>query len=57
MCSLTKAFVKFREKEMGKGGMMKGSDMASTFSFPAPQRSGVELRGGQLPQGRNAAAV
>ena len=30
------AFVEKREKEMGKGGMMKGSDMASTFSFLRP---------------------
>ena len=29
-------FVAKREKEMGKGGMMKGSDMASTFSFLRP---------------------
>jgi len=30
------AFVEMREKEMAKGGMMKGSDMASTFSFLRP---------------------
>lgn len=29
-------FVQHREKEMGKGGMMKGGDMASTFSFLRP---------------------
>ena len=29
-------FVKFREQEMGKSGMMKGADMASTFSFLRP---------------------
>ena len=28
--------VKKREKEMGKGGMMKGKDLASTFSFLRP---------------------
>ena len=28
--------VKFREMQMGKGGMMKGQDMASTFSFLRP---------------------
>jgi polyhydroxyalkanoate synthase len=29
-------FVKFREMQMGKGGMMKGQDLASTFSFLRP---------------------
>ncbi len=29
-------FVKYREQEMGKGGLMKGSDLASTFSFLRP---------------------
>ena len=33
---IDEAFVQKREKEMGKGGMMKGSDMASTFSFLRP---------------------
>ncbi|MBP9907542.1 MAG: class I poly(R)-hydroxyalkanoic acid synthase, partial [Rhodoferax sp.] len=33
---IDEAFVAKREKEMGKGGMMKGSDMASTFSFLRP---------------------
>jgi polyhydroxyalkanoate synthase len=28
--------VKYREMEMGKGGMMKGQDLASTFSFLRP---------------------
>ena len=28
--------VKYREKEMGKGGIMKGKDLASTFSFLRP---------------------
>ena len=28
--------VKFREMQMGKGGLMKGQDMASTFSFLRP---------------------
>jgi len=30
------AVVKFREMQMGKGGLMKGRDMASTFSFLRP---------------------
>ncbi len=30
------AFVQYREKEMGKGGLMKGQDLASTFSFLRP---------------------
>ncbi len=30
------SFVKFREAEMGKGGLMKGGDLASTFSFLRP---------------------
>ena len=29
-------FVKYREKEMGKGGLMKGQDLSSTFSFLRP---------------------
>ena len=33
---IDEAFVKYREKEMGKGGMMKGQDLASTFSFLRP---------------------
>jgi len=33
---IDEAFVQKREKEMGKGGMMKGGDMASTFSFLRP---------------------
>ena len=33
---IDEAFVKFREKEMGKGGLMKGQDLASTFSFLRP---------------------
>ena len=33
---IDEAFVKFREMEMGKGGMMKGQDLASTFSFLRP---------------------
>ena len=28
--------MQYREKEMGKGGMMKGQDLASTFSFLRP---------------------
>ena len=33
---IDEAFVKYREKEMGKGGLMKGNDLASTFSFLRP---------------------
>ncbi|MES2947555.1 MAG: class I poly(R)-hydroxyalkanoic acid synthase [Pseudomonadota bacterium] len=33
---IDEAFVQFREKEMGKGGLMKGGDLASTFSFLRP---------------------
>ena len=33
---IDEAFVKFREMEMGKGGLMKGGDLASTFSFLRP---------------------
>ena len=33
---IDEAFVKYREKEMGKGGLMKGQDLASTFSFLRP---------------------
>ncbi len=33
---IDEAFVKYREGEMGKGGMMKGTDLASTFSFLRP---------------------
>ncbi|MDE2418107.1 MAG: class I poly(R)-hydroxyalkanoic acid synthase, partial [Burkholderiales bacterium] len=33
---IDEAFVQFREKEMGKGGLMKGQDLASTFSFLRP---------------------
>jgi polyhydroxyalkanoate synthase len=29
-------FVKFRELQMGKGGLLKGQDLASTFSFLRP---------------------
>jgi len=29
-------FVRYREQEMGKGGLMKGKDLASTFSFLRP---------------------
>ena len=29
-------FVKFREAQMGKGGLLKGQDLASTFSFLRP---------------------
>ncbi|MGI9134704.1 MAG: PHA/PHB synthase family protein, partial [Rhodoferax sp.] len=33
---IDEAFVRYRENEMGKGGLMKGSDLASTFSFLRP---------------------
>jgi polyhydroxyalkanoate synthase len=33
---IDEAFVKYREEEMGQSGMMKGRDMASTFSFLRP---------------------
>ncbi len=33
---IDESFVKFREAEMGKGGLMKGQDLASTFSFLRP---------------------
>ena len=33
---IDEAFVKYRENEMGAGGMMKGGDLASTFSFLRP---------------------
>jgi polyhydroxyalkanoate synthase len=33
---IDEAFVKFREVQMGKGGLMKGQDLASTFSFLRP---------------------
>ena len=33
---IDEAFVKYREMEMGNGGMLKGGDLASTFSFLRP---------------------
>ena len=33
---IDEAFVEYREKEMGKGGLMKGQDLSSTFSFLRP---------------------
>ena len=30
------AFVKFREMQLGKGGLLKGQELASTFSFLRP---------------------
>ena len=33
---IDEAFVKYRELEMGKGGLMKGGDLATTFSFLRP---------------------
>jgi polyhydroxyalkanoate synthase len=33
---IDEAFVAYREKELGQGGLMKGQDLASTFSFLRP---------------------
>ena len=33
---IDEAFVNYREQEMGKGGLLKGQDLASTFSFLRP---------------------
>ncbi|MBT9506584.1 class I poly(R)-hydroxyalkanoic acid synthase [Rhodoferax sp.] len=33
---IDEAFVKYREQEMGQGGLMKGQDLSSTFSFLRP---------------------
>jgi polyhydroxyalkanoate synthase len=33
---IDESFVQYREAEMGKGGLMKGADLASTFSFLRP---------------------
>lgn len=33
---IDEGMVKYREKEMGKGGLMKGKDLSSTFSFLRP---------------------
>jgi polyhydroxyalkanoate synthase len=33
---IDEAFVKYREGELGQGGLMKGGDLASTFSFLRP---------------------
>ena len=33
---IDESFVKFREAELGAGGLMKGGDLASTFSFLRP---------------------
>ncbi len=33
---IDESFVKYREQEMGKGGLMKGKDLSSTFSFLRP---------------------
>jgi polyhydroxyalkanoate synthase len=33
---IDEGFVKYREHEMGQGGLMKGKDLASTFSFLRP---------------------
>ena len=33
---IDEGFVKFREMQMGQGGLMKGQDLASTFSFLRP---------------------
>jgi polyhydroxyalkanoate synthase len=33
---IDESFVNYREKEMGQGGLMKGKDLSSTFSFLRP---------------------
>ena len=33
---IDEAFVKYREQEMGQGGLLKGQELASTFSFLRP---------------------
>ena len=33
---IDESFVQYRESELGKGGLMKGADLASTFSFLRP---------------------
>ena len=33
---IDESFVNYREREMGQGGLMKGQDMSSTFSFLRP---------------------
>ena len=33
---IDEAFVQYREQELGQGGLMKGQDLASTFSFLRP---------------------
>ncbi len=33
---IDESFVKYREREMGKGGLMKGQDLSSTFSLLRP---------------------
>ena len=33
---IDEAFVQYREKELGQGGLMKGGDLSSTFSFLRP---------------------
>ena len=33
---IDEGFVRYREQEMGKGGLMKGGDLAGTFSFLRP---------------------
>ena len=33
---IDESFVKYREAELGRGGLMKGGDLASTFSFLRP---------------------
>lgn len=33
---IDEAFVRYREQEMGQGGLMKGADLATTFSFLRP---------------------
>ena len=34
---IDEAFVKFREMQLGQGGLLKGQELASTFSFLRPK--------------------
>ena len=50
-------FVEKREKQLEKGGLVPGQELAGRVLEPARQRPGVELRGQQLPEGQAAARV
>ena len=53
---IDEAFVQFRELQMGQGGMMKGQDLASTFSFLRPT-TWCGTTWWATTSGRDAAAV